>query len=210
MAFPVPIASVLSGASIDQLAYWRKETASAPPLLVPETRRSGRYLYSWADVIALRSIVYLRSEKSLPRIREAVAVLRKLEADDWTHLARYKLISTSTTIIVQTPKGDLLDLQAAPGTVLDEVLMRDVLEPFETAHGRQVPALRQPRQHLQVHPNILGGYPVIAGSRVPFHVVAGLAEDGVEPADISQMYPSVTAEAVPDAHDFARQVASVV
>jgi DNA-binding transcriptional MerR regulator len=86
VAFPVPIASVLTGATIAQLAYWRKETSSAAALLVPEGKRSGRYLYSWADVVALRSIVYLRSEKSLPRIRRAVATLRRLEADEWTHL----------------------------------------------------------------------------------------------------------------------------
>jgi hypothetical protein len=87
VAFPVPIASVLTGATIAQLAYWRKDTPSAPALLVPEGKRSGRYLYSWADVVALRSIVYVRSEKSLPRIRRAVATLRALEADEWTHLA---------------------------------------------------------------------------------------------------------------------------
>jgi hypothetical protein len=86
VAFPVPIASVLTGATVAQLAYWRRDTASAPALLVPEGKRSGRFLYSWADIVALRSIVYVRSEKSLPRIRRAVDTLRQLEADEWTHL----------------------------------------------------------------------------------------------------------------------------
>jgi uncharacterized protein (DUF433 family) len=81
--------------------------------------------------------------------------------------------------------------------------------PFETASGRQVPALRHPRPHLQVHPQILGGYPVIAGSRVPFHVVAGLASEGADAARIAAIYPATTPEAVLDATDFARQVAAV-
>ena len=42
MAFPVPIASVLTGATIGQLAYWRKHTGSARPLPVPEGKRDGR------------------------------------------------------------------------------------------------------------------------------------------------------------------------
>jgi len=189
------------------LAYWRKPTPSAPPLLVPETRRSGRYLYSWADVVALRAIVYLRQEKSLPRIRRAVERLRELEADQWEHLARYTLISTKRSILVRTPAGDLLDLDARPGTVLDEVLMADVLEPFETLQGRRVPALRRPRQWLTVDPRVLSGYPVVAGSRVPFDVVAGLAEDGVPAAEIVEMYPSVNPAGVDDAREFARQVA---
>lgn len=207
MAFPVPIASVLSGASVDQLAYWRKPTRAAPPLLVPETKRSGRYLYSWADVVALRSIVYLRQEKSLPRIRRAVELLRALESDQWEHLARYTLIGTKQSILVRTPAGDLLDLEQQPATVVDEVLMADVLDSFSTRDGRSVPALRKPRPMLTVDPYVLAGYPVIAGTRVPFDVVAGFADEGVPAAEIIEMYPSVQPESVEDAQDFARQVA---
>lgn len=207
MAFPVPIASVLSGASVDQLAYWRKPTRMALPLLVPETKRSGRYLYSWADVVALRSIVYLRQEKSLPRIRRAVELLRALESDQWEHLARYTLIGTKQSILVRTPAGDLLDLEQQPATVVDEVLMADVLDSFSTRDGRSVPALRKPRPMLTVDPYVLAGYPVIAGTRVPFDVVAGFADEGVPAAEIIEMYPSVKPESVEDAQDFARQVA---
>jgi len=82
MSFPVPISSVLTGATVSQLAYWRRHTHAVPGLLVPEGKRSDRYLYSWADVVALRSIVYLRQEKSLPRIRRAVATLGGLETGE--------------------------------------------------------------------------------------------------------------------------------
>ncbi len=209
MAFPVPIASVLTGATVRQLAYWRKHTSSAEPLLVPEGKRSGRYLYSWADVVALRAIVYLRQEKSLPRIRRAVATLRGLEADEWVHLAAYHLISTPSSILVRTPSGQLLDLDRHPGTVLEEILMQDVLGPFETQDGRQVPALRSPRARIAVNPAVLGGFPTIAGTRVPFDVVAALANDKLEPHEIAEVYPSVDRDAIGDAVSFAEQVAAV-
>ncbi len=209
MSFPVPICSVLTGATVRQLAYWRKQTKSSTPLLIPQGRRSGRYLYSWGDVIALRSIVYLRQEKSLPRIRRAVGMLRHLEADEWTHLSAYRLISTDSTIVVQTPSGQLLDLEQRPGTVLAEVLMSDVLAPFETSSGRSVPALARPRPSIAVDPAVLGGYPVIIGTRVPFDVVARLAEDDLAPDEIVAIYPSVDPEAIEDASDFAEQVAAV-
>jgi uncharacterized protein (DUF433 family) len=176
---------------------------------VPEGKRGGRYLYSWADVVALRSIVYLRQEKSLPRIRQAVATLRGLEADEWTHLAAYRLISTPRSILVQTPAGQLLDLENQPGTVLEEILMHDVLEPFETSGGRLVPALEHPRPRIAVNPRVLGGYPVIAGTRIPFDVVASLAEDELEPGEIAAVYPSIDQEAVGDAVSFAEQVAAI-
>jgi uncharacterized protein (DUF433 family) len=209
MAFPVPITSVLTGATVAQLAYWRKDTASAPALLIPEGKRSGRYLYSWADVVALRSIVYLRSEKSLPRIRQAVTRLRKLEADQWTHLASYTLISTPDTSIVRTPDGQLLDVGTHPGTVLDEVLMEDVLEPFETRTGRMVPALKRPRPNITVDPGVLGGYPVLAGTRLPFDSVAALVHDDLDADEIAAVYPSARPEAIADATAFAEQVAAV-
>jgi uncharacterized protein (DUF433 family)/DNA-binding transcriptional MerR regulator len=210
MAFPIPVASVLTGATVRQLAYWRKRTPAADPLLVPAGKRSGRYLYSWGDVVALRTIVYLRQEKSLPRIRRAVETLRRLEAEEWTHLGAYRLISTSSTIVVATPSGQLLDLEQQPGTVLDEVLMGDVLAPFATSSGREVPDLKRPRPCIAVDPGVLGGYPVIAGTRVPFDVVARLTQDELEPAEIAVIYPSVEPEAIVDAVRFAEQVAAAV
>jgi uncharacterized protein (DUF433 family) len=176
---------------------------------VPAAKRSGRYLYSWSDIVALRSIVYLRQEKSLHKIRRVVEDLRSLEADEWDHLSSYQLVSTPTTIVVRTRSGQLLDMEHKPGTVLSEVLMSDVLEPFETGEGHLVPALRAPRRHLRVHPEVLGGYPVIAGSRVPFDLVAGLADEGAKPAEIIEMFPSVTKRGIPDASDFAHEVAAV-
>jgi uncharacterized protein (DUF433 family) len=208
MAFPVHLASALSGASVDQLAYWRKATASSEPLLVPSAEKSGRFLYSWADVVALRTIVFLRQEKSLPRIRKAVRTLARLEEADWDHLSSYRLIGTPATIIVQTQQGRLMDLEKKPGTMLEDVLMKDVLQPFDTSHGRAVPDLSHPKPNLSIDPGVLGGYPVIAGTRVPYDIVAGLAEDGYSGADIVELYPSVAAAAVDDAAAFAGDVAA--
>jgi uncharacterized protein (DUF433 family) len=208
MAFPVPLAVTLSGATVDQLAYWRRPTPSHPPLLEPDAKRSGRYLYSWADVVALRSIVYLRQERSLPRIRTAVATLRRLEADDFQHLADYKLVMTGSSIVVKTHTGELLDHEARPGTVMHEILLADVLRGFKTADGRRVPALPAPRPQLSIHPGVLGGYPVVAHTRVPYDVVASLADDGYTEAEIIEIYPSVRTGSVSDARDFAQEVAA--
>lgn len=209
MSFPIPITSVLTGATVRQLAYWRRHTPATPPLLVPEAKHSGRYLYSWADIVALRSIVYLRQEKSLPQIRRAVATLQELEANQWTHLAAYQLISTHQSILVQTPTGQLLDLEDQPGTVLHEIPMHDVLAPFQTRNGRAVPALEHPRPRIVANPKVLGGYPVIAGTRIPFDIIASLAENNLKPNAITTIYPSVDHEAINDAISLAKQVAAM-
>lgn len=86
--------------------------------------------------------------------------------------------------------------------------MRDVLESFETSTGRVVPALKRPRPHITVDPGVLGGYPVLAGTRVPFDAVAALTKDRLDADEIRAIYPSVQREAIADATAFAEQVAT--
>jgi uncharacterized protein (DUF433 family) len=69
-----------------------------------------------------------------------------------------------------------------------------------------VPDLENPRRLLAVDPRVLAGYPVIVGSRVPFDVIAGFADDGVSTAEIIELYPAVDPDSVGDARDFAEQV----
>ena len=65
MSFPVPIASKMSGASVAQLAYWRKHDILMPEI---ECERSP-YLYSFRDIVALRTFAWLRIDHSLQAIR---------------------------------------------------------------------------------------------------------------------------------------------
>jgi uncharacterized protein (DUF433 family)/DNA-binding transcriptional MerR regulator len=206
VAYPIPLTAKLSGATVDQLAYWRRPTSSQPALLVPDAKKGGRYLYSWQDVIALRSIVFLRQVKSLPRIRKAVNVLRSIGPDEWQHLAQYRLAATGTSIVVMTPDGTLLDVDEHAGTIMEEVLMEDVFQGFRREDGTPVPALERPHKNISVNPRVLGGYPVIAGTRVPYDVVASLTEDGYSEGDIIELYPSIQPGFVAGVDQFAQDV----
>jgi uncharacterized protein (DUF433 family)/DNA-binding transcriptional MerR regulator len=208
--FPVPLTSVLSGASIRQLAYWRKQVPVFGPLLTPEGRRGRAFLYSIADVVALRSIVYLREEKSLPKIRRAVDALRVIEADDWTHLANYSLRRTQSTIYVVRPDGSAIDLEAHPGHALvdetetcDAVPMRLILAPFTSRTGREVPDFATPRPNISIRRSVLGGYPVLQGTRIPYDAVASLLTDGVSEKAVLKLYPSAPIESLQPAREFA-------
>ncbi len=216
--FPTPLASVLSGASRAQLAYWRKHVEPFGALLVPEAGSRRRLLYSVADVVALRSIVYLREEKSLPKIRRAVAFLHAIERDDWTHLADYTLVRTPETIFLLREDNSIVDLQARPGQsrlALDDdepdrrdVRMAVVLESFESARGREVPKFDEPRPGIRVDRDVLAGFPSIVGTRVPYDVIASLVADGVSFDVVQALYPAVPQHALAAAADFAELVAA--
>jgi hypothetical protein len=70
------LAAALSGATIRQLAYWRKPGPDGQPVLAPEYSAIRPIDYSFRDVIALRTCVRLRQEASLQKIRHALDTLR--------------------------------------------------------------------------------------------------------------------------------------
>jgi uncharacterized protein (DUF433 family) len=58
-----------------QLQYWRSDRGGRGPVLVPEHRDGRTWLYSYRDVVAIRTVVYLREDKSLQKIRRALETL---------------------------------------------------------------------------------------------------------------------------------------
>jgi uncharacterized protein (DUF433 family)/DNA-binding transcriptional MerR regulator len=210
MGYSAPIAAALSGTSVRQLAYWRS-AGHGGPLLRPEFARDSRVLYSFRDVVALRTVAYLREEVSLQRIRRAVETLRDLGSRE--HLSRYRLVADAGSVVWVTDLGSGatpggVDLVLRPG---QEVLvgLRDVLSAFTNAAGLEVPDFTHPRPKLHVDADVLAGYPVVAGTRVPFDLVAGLVAGGVPVARVGDYYPGVGAEAAAQAADYAAYVERV-
>ncbi len=197
MAYPQDIAAALSGTSLRQLSYWR-----STKLLVPELSRGSKVRYSFRDVVALRTVAFLREEVSLQKVRRAAANLRDLGKRE--HLSSYKLVADGDSIVLVSGE-DFIDLVRHPGQhVLAQ--MSDVLAPFVNTAGVGVPDFTRPRERLEVDAGVLSGYPVVAGTRVPFDLVAGLVNDGVPPERISDYYPDVDAEAARQAVDYAGYV----
>jgi len=196
--------AALSGATVRQLGYWRKPGRRGS-LLVPEISMQPLVLYSFRDIVALRSFVYLRRTHSLQAVRTAVDTLRELGERE--HLSTYKLVSTGDSIVL-VQDDELTELVGRPGHRIIATLL-EILEPFSARDGVVVPDLFNPRTNLEVDPDVRGGVPVIAGTRVPYDIVAGLVNDGMTPEQIRELYPSVSDAAALDAADFGRYVDAV-
>jgi uncharacterized protein (DUF433 family) len=189
VAYPPYLAAALSGATPRQLGHWRRGTVSSGAVLIPELSARRPILYSFRDLVALRTCVYLRKDSSLQMVRRAIGNLRTM--GELGHLSEYTLVSDGKSIFLVTS---------------DSAEMSDVLRPFVTRGDIEVPALFQPRPHIAVHPDVRSGHPVIAGTRVPYENVAGLVADGIAPADVRNYYPAVDARAAEDALDFSKYV----
>lgn len=201
MSFPVEVTSVLTGATLSQLAHWRKTS-----LLEPEVSRRPRALYSFRDLVALRTVVRLRQDTSLQAVRKALAQLERMDLTD--HPSRYQLVTQGRSIVLIDADRQI-DLVASPG---QEVVasLGDVFAPFRTTRGRDVVDFLRPRRSLEVREHRMGGWPTIVGSRIPYDTIAELVADGsVQPGEVSHFYPHIGPRQVRDAVSFAEEVRAV-
>ncbi|MGH4021496.1 MAG: MerR family transcriptional regulator [Pseudonocardiaceae bacterium] len=160
------VAAALSGATLRQLSYWRSSRSTEAPLLAPEVHRPrSRVSYSFRDVVALRTFVYLRSrDVSLQRVRKAVQSLREMGATE--HLSSYRLVAVGRDVVWKISDDLAMDLTRRPGQQVIAQMV-DILAAFRGMHDREVVELYRPKPGVAVDPEIRGGYPVIMGTRCP-------------------------------------------
>jgi uncharacterized protein (DUF433 family)/DNA-binding transcriptional MerR regulator len=198
--FNIDLTAALSGASVSQLARWRTSN-----LLVPEVSERP-VLYSFRDLVALRTFAKLRAEVPLQRIRKGLHTLAEWDLTE--HPASYKLTTDGTSVFLRH-EDTATDLVKNKGQQFITGLL-DVFEPFTNRAGRHVPDFRSPRPLLAVSGRMMGGFPTIRGSAVPYDDVALLLRDGSVPIEhVAHYYPSVSEQAARDAVDFDAEVLSL-
>lgn len=205
VVFDIALASKLTGATPYQLKRWRKTS-----LLVPEVSPARPPLYSYRDLVALRSMVFLRAKTSSQKLTKAWHTLESLDVEDLAdHPASYRFGTNGKTIYVRTPEGTVIDITKTPGNAVDEYTFEELFQPFENFKHQQVVNFERPAPHLRVHPRTLGGFPVVDGTRVPFDVVAQMVDDHtVFVDDIPDYFPRVSVDAARDAVEFGREIDS--
>lgn len=200
MAYDTRMAAALSGATVAQLVYWRKQK-----LLVPEVSEQRPILYSFQDLLALRAFVYLRETRSLQAIRGALRTMERI--GEVQHLSRYRLVAQGRKgiVLVDDDLAGAVELIEKPGHQTTVIKLGDVVQSFPVDEI-EVPNLLNPRKRISVNPDVRRAHPVVKGTRVSYELVAGLVRDGVPPEEIRRYYPGVSAEAARDAVDFADYV----
>ncbi len=159
-------------------------------------------MYSFRDVLALRTVAKLRSDLSLQKVRQAFHGLE--ERDLTAHPSSYTLVAQGGTVFL-LDDGEAVDLLADPRQIEFKLSLADIFRPFKNRFGKQVVDFERPRRHLAVREQRLGGWPTIADTRVPYDQVASLMVD-VPAEQVSLFYPGVSARAARDALDFAQSV----
>ncbi|MET4003501.1 uncharacterized protein (DUF433 family)/DNA-binding transcriptional MerR regulator [Arthrobacter sp. UYCu511] len=202
MAFPIDLTAALTGTSVSQLQRWR-----SGGLAVPEISGKNPAMYSFRDLVAIRTIAYMRRDISLQKIRKA---FKNLDVLDFTeHPSSYRFGTDGNTIGVEDEFKQVVDLVKNPGQT-NFFSMAEVFSSFTNASGSQVVDFMRPRRHLQVDPRRMGGWPTIEGTRVTYDTVASLVDgETITTDDVDYYFPAVSSAAARDAISFSDQVAHI-
>jgi uncharacterized protein (DUF433 family) len=190
--------------------YWARKG-----YLVPSVSAERVKLWSFADLMGLRTIYWLRQPKNradgreiprsqMPMIKEAIHRLRDLDLD---------LFDGDRPNIVVTVEGKVLldrpghPLEAVDGQLVERQLM-DVLAPFSTLEGLRGPDLAAPRPHLRIVPRKLSGAPHVIDTRVETQAIEALASRGYPVEKIVALYPFLTPIQVRECIDLEQQLAN--
>jgi uncharacterized protein (DUF433 family) len=209
-AYAADRASALSGVPRSTIHYWARHK-----ILVPSVSPSKVKLWSYTDLMGLRTISWLRHRKvssggwdvpatTMPAVRRALASLAELDLDLWSE-------DGGPSVRVDGRGAIFLITELGPETPhghrpLDPDML-DLIEPF-TIRAARGPDLQKPRPHLRIVPGKLSGSPHIAHSRIETLAVAALAGRGYDSEKLVRLYPQVEPIAIAESLDLERQLSA--
>ncbi|HEX3509687.1 MAG TPA: DUF433 domain-containing protein [Solirubrobacteraceae bacterium] len=214
-AYTADRAAALSGVPLSTVRWWAKHD-----ILVPSVSQSRVMLWSYADLMQLRIIHWLRQPKegndaheipatTMNIVRRARAKLAALDLELWTEEGgpSVRVDHAGEVWLTTDPSLErIADGQRALGGRTDESTMLEVLAPFNTTTARG-PDLICPRPRLRMVPGKLGGSPHIEHTRIESQAVAALTVSGLPSAKIYRLYPDIEQPAIDEAIDLERQLA---
>jgi uncharacterized protein (DUF433 family) len=179
----------LSGLSKTQLRYWDKTDFFAPSY----SKRRGAYgrVYSFRDVVALRTLSMLRNEHkiSLQHLRKVAEKLSHLGDKLWADTTLYVL---NKEVQFHEPEtGKVRGVLSGQYTAIPLVsIMNDVSKRAEKLKGRQSDRVGMVERHRHIAHNAW----VIAGTRIPTRMIKSFRDAGYSIAQIKKEYPTLTTE----------------
>ena len=211
-AYRAPRAAALAGMPVSTLHHWARNG-----VVVPSISPVREKLWSYADVMGLRIVVWLRRKKligkqEVPRTSMSVVrlALQDLEARGehlWAPTGSGRgrtplLVDPEGRVLVVDPNRGVIDLNGQPYLGTDFL---DVLAPFEE-EGIRGPDLIRPRDHLRIVPGKLSGEPHVEGTRLSTLTIAALADGGMDIEGIRVLYPDFPLVALEEAIDLEQEL----
>jgi DNA-binding transcriptional MerR regulator len=179
----------LTGLTKTQLRYWDRTGFFAPKFAEEDRRRAYSRLYSFKDVVALRTISVLRNQHDVPlqHLRKVAEKLSHLKDDLWI---KTKLYVLNRKVIFHEP-GTNLPREIVSGQYVIGVLLKtivsDTQKKVEKMHRRDPSKVGRVERSRFVNHNSW----VVGGTRIPTAAIRRFKEAGYSNAQILKEYPDL-------------------
>ena len=202
VAFTAPHVCRLTGLSVRQLSYWDKTDFFSPQYVGEQPHRAFGRIYSFRDVVGLRTIAILRPRVPLQELRKVGEWLYTRHEAPWSSLRFY--VGGRTVFFDDPATGARMTARPMGAPV-----MRVAMEPIAAKMRKAAEALRRRTNddygRIEQNRYIVHNSPVLSGSRVPTSAVWNLHEAKYTTPQIIAEYPRLTRKDVAAAIAYERQ-----
>lgn len=201
LAFTSPQVQRLTGLSARMLAYWEATGVYAPAYEDERPRRPYRRIYSFADVVSLRTLATLRRRYGvkLEELRRTGQHLRQFIDEPWT---RRFWVQDGRVFFEHPDSQEIVDRTGQTTYFLSANEMRLEIEAETRAWGERDPA---DIGELARHRHIQGNQWVVKGTRIPTSAIWSFHSAGYDTEAIIREYPSLAPQDVEAALAHERQ-----
>lgn len=191
-AFGTEHVTRLTGLTDRQLRYW-DQTGFFSPHYADDDRSKRPYyrVYSFQDLVGLRTIALLRNEHHVPlqELRRIGAWLTEHHDSPWSSLRFYVM---GRRVFFDNPMTGARMTTRPQG----QTVMPFEMEAIATSVRKDAERLQQrdPEQegHITTRRTVLNNTPVVAGTRVPTEAIWNFHEAGYDTDAIIREYPRIT------------------
>lgn len=186
-AFSLPQTSRLTDVKEHILIEWDQGNFYNPSLASENRRSPYSRVYSFEDVVALRTLGILRKRVSMQHLRKAAACLKEHSGKPWSELTLYTL---NGEVHFKNPGSGLIE-----GAVSGQYGATIPLESVAEEMREKANALRErdPSRagKIERHKFVMGNAPVFSGTRIPVADVVSLLEAGYSTKEIVEEFPDL-------------------
>ena len=199
-ALSIEQVSILTQLSVDQLREWDNDSFFVPSMAYENRRSPYSRIYSFDDVVGLRTLSILRKEYNVSRqhLKKAAVRLAEHSGKPWSSLALYVL---NKEVHFYNPLSKQIE-GAVTGQIAIPIKLssvaEDMLEKTEKLRRRSDKTVGR----IERSRYTMNGDPVIAGTRITVSAIKSFHSAGHSIADIIQQYPDLIAKDVAAAIDY--------
>lgn len=180
----------LTGITKSQLLYWDRTNFFTPSFADQTRRVAFSRLYSFKDVVALRTLSVLRNQYAVPlqHLRQVAEKLRHLEDRLWTATALYVVNKRVHFVNEETQRVENVLLGQYVLGIRLQVIVSDTERDVEKF--RQRPA--ETVGHIERNRILAHNAWVVAGTRIPVSAIKNFHDAGYSVRQIIEEYPDPT------------------